>query len=319
MPEIVTNWFGTFLFDRGKRLAAYPVPADLDSIRARMRLRRSGNLTPEEERLFTERGSRNFVSRDRRFASRGVTLGGSAAPALDPREFGVDPSWHRLVLLEEADTALKESWDPSVLVEQIVRAVEELGSTENLLAERLSDWAERQAPVGLPASRANAAEVDEARERLERLYRDTVATRVALEQTIEQKLPTIAPNLAALLGPLLAARMISLAGGLHRLARLPSSTVQVLGAEKAFFAHLQGRAPPPRHGLLFLHPTIHTASKARRGPLARALAGKVSIAARLDASGAAVRPELLADYTKRANEISARPKKTGSRPARRRN
>ncbi|MCI4345537.1 MAG: C/D box methylation guide ribonucleoprotein complex aNOP56 subunit, partial [Thermoplasmata archaeon] len=88
-----------------------------------------------------------------------------------------------------------------------------------------------------------------------------------------------------------------------RLARLPASTGQVLGAEKAFFEHLRGRAPPPRHGLLFLHPKLHSAPRAQRGRLARALAGKVAIAARLDRGGAAVRPELKRAFEKRAEAI----------------
>ncbi|MCI4340676.1 MAG: ATP-binding protein, partial [Thermoplasmata archaeon] len=110
-------------------------------------------------------------------------------------------------------------------------------------------------------------------------------------------------NISALLGPLLAARMLAQAGGLDRLARLPASTIQVLGAEKAFFEHLRGRAPPPRHGLLFLHPSIQGAPRRLRGKLARALAGKVAIAARIDREGGALRPELGASYDARAKAV----------------
>ncbi|MCI4348150.1 MAG: hypothetical protein L3J97_05995, partial [Thermoplasmata archaeon] len=78
---------------------------------------------------------------------------------------------------------------------------------------------------------------------------------------------------------------------------------QVLGAERAFFEHLRGRAPPPRHGLLFLHPDIQSASRRARGKLARALAGKVAIAARLDREGRPLRPDLVNSFKHRTEEV----------------
>src|SRR5208283_3772568 len=103
------------------------------------------------------------------------------------------------------------------------------------------------------------------------LYRSISAVQARFETSVSEALPRRAPNVSALLGPLLAARMLAQAGGLDRLARLPASTIQVLGAEKAFFEHLRGRAPPPKHGLLFLHPSIQGAPRRLRGKLARAL------------------------------------------------
>ncbi|HKS59804.1 MAG TPA: pre-mRNA processing ribonucleoprotein, partial [Thermoplasmata archaeon] len=237
---------------------------------------------------------------------------------VDPAESGFDPAWHRILILEAAEELLQKSWDPSVLVEQAVRAIEELTSTENLLSERLEEWEARRAPPSTDPGPESLVEpeVEAAREQLEALRLQVSATRGALEGAVERAMPHRAPNMVRLLGPLLAARLISLAGGLQRLARLPASTVQVLGAERAFFEHLRGRAPPPRHGLLFLHPSIQGASRSRRGPLARALAGKVSIAARLDAAGSAVRPELLEGFEARVREIESRPPRRKSRAQR---
>ena len=59
------------------------------------------------------------------------------------------------------------------------------------------------------------------------------------------------PSLSALLGPLLASKLCVSAHGRERLARLPSGTLQVLGAEKAFFSHLKTGTPPPKHGHIF--------------------------------------------------------------------
>ena len=84
-------------------------------------------------------------------------------------------------------------------------------------------------------------------------------------------------------GPLLAARLCVEAHGRARLARLPSGTVQVLGAEKAFFSHLRSGTAPPKHGHIFMHPWISRSPRWIRGKIARMLASKISIAARLDA------------------------------------
>ena len=86
-----------------------------------------------------------------------------------------------------------------------------------------------------------------------------------------------------LIGPLLAARLCVEAHGRMRLARLPSGTVQVLGAEKAFFNHLKTGAPPPKHGHIFMHPWISRSPKWIRGKISRTLAAKISIAAKIDA------------------------------------
>ncbi len=101
-------------------------------------------------------------------------------------------------------------------------------------------------------------------------YSDELATRLA-------------PNISAIAGPSLAAKLIAQAGSLNKLASFPSSTVQVIGAEKALFKHLRSGSPPPKHGLIFQHPAISTAPRWTRGKLARALAAKLTIASKADA------------------------------------
>ena len=106
------------------------------------------------------------------------------------------------------------------------------------------------------------------------------------------------------------------------LAKLPASTIQVLGAEKALFRSLKTKARPPKHGIIFQHPLIHDAKRWQRGKIARALAGKLTIAARVDAfSSKYMGEELKADLEKRVEEIKERyekppppsPKKTTGR------
>lgn len=92
----------------------------------------------------------------------------------------------------------------------------------------------------------------------------------------------VMPNLTALAGPFLAAKLLEHAGSLEKLARLPVSTIQLLGAEKALFRHLKAKAKVPKHGIIFLHPLIQQAKPELRGKIARILAAKLSLAAKID-------------------------------------
>ena len=99
-----------------------------------------------------------------------------------------------------------------------------------------------------------------------------------LENTAHESMP----NFSAVAGPLLGARLLSVAGSLDRLAMMPSSTIQLLGAEKALFRHLKGEGRAPKYGILFGHPLIQQASKENKGKVARLVAAKLSMAARID-------------------------------------
>jgi nucleolar protein 56 len=128
--------------------------------------------------------------------------------------------------------------------------------------------------------------------------------RQSLEKYLDSVMNEVAPNTRELVGPLLGARLIALAGGLTNLAKLPASTVQVLGAEKALFRSLRTGTRPPKHGIIFQHPLIHEAKRWQRGKVARALAGKLTIAARIDAfSGKYAGDKLKVDLEKRIEEI----------------
>jgi nucleolar protein 56 len=99
---------------------------------------------------------------------------------------------------------------------------------------------------------------------------------------LEDTMEVVAPNVKQILTALVGARLISKAGSLKRLAFSSASTIQVLGAEKALFRALKSGARPPKHGLLFQHAMVHSAPKWQRGKIARAVAAKVAIAARID-------------------------------------
>jgi nucleolar protein 56 len=122
-----------------------------------------------------------------------------------------------------------------------------------------------------------------------------------------------APNVSALAGPTLAAKLIEKAGGIKRMAMMPSSTLQILGAEKALFRAMKTNAKPPKHGLIFQHPYVNAAPRGLRGLRARHLAAKLSIAARADAfSGNFIADQLKKDLDEAAS--SAAEIRRASRP-----
>ena len=140
--------------------------------------------------------------------------------------------------------------------------------------------------------------------------------RRGLEKYIDEAMMEVAPNVRGLVGPLLGARLIALAGGLSKLATLPASTIQVLGAEKALFRALRTGSKPPKHGVIFQYPAIHRSPRWQRGKIARALAAKLAIAARIDAfTGEYKADELKAQLEQRIKEIKTLYAKPPRRPS----
>ena len=207
----------------------------------------------------------------------------------------------------------RESADDQQLI-HAVRALDDCQRTANELLERVAEWAGSRDPDAT-VDMAYARELAEGErgtpldERVGSLAARVVALdeeAAALRAFVERATPGVAPNLAALAGPVLAARLIALAGGLEPLAKKPAGTVQLLGAEDALFAHLRGGAPSPKHGVIYTHEAVRETHPDDRGSAARALAGKLTIAARVDHYSGDRRPELDADLDERIERIRAR-------------
>ncbi|XP_029632012.1 nucleolar protein 56 [Salmo trutta] len=109
------------------------------------------------------------------------------------------------------------------------------------------------------------------------------AYRLELQEYLHSKMGQVAPNLAALIGDVVGARLISHAGSLTNLAKYPASTVQILGAEKALFRALKTRGNTPKYGLIFHSTFIGRAAAKNKGRISRYLANKCTIASRIDA------------------------------------
>ena len=102
-------------------------------------------------------------------------------------------------------------------------------------------------------------------------------------QYLTDKMAVVAPNLAKLIGEVVAARLISHAGSLTNLSKYPASTVQILGAEKALFRALKTKGNTPKYGLIYHSSFIGRAGAKNKGRISRFLANKCSIASRIDA------------------------------------
>jgi nucleolar protein 56 len=199
-----------------------------------------------------------------------------------------------------------------------IRAMDDCDRTANELAERVAEWAgglldEQGSGVAYARTVARDGTVPGPLAGLAERVLDLDDEAASLRATVERTAPDVAPNLAAMAGPVLAARLISLAGGLESLAKKPSGTLQVLGAEEALFAHLRGRAPSPKHGVIYTHDAVRNTHPDERGSAARALAGKLTIAARVDHYSGDRRPELDAGLEKRIATIRARTDDGGDR------
>lgn len=189
---------------------------------------------------------------------------------------------------EQAVRELYATKDVELL--QMVRTLDEMDTVINLLSERVADWYQIRHPSfsrkyrRIPAH-ALVKSVSTRGGALGRVAAGISGlgdTRTSLARDVSSRACEVMPNTSALIGGLVAARLLSHAGGLKELARMPASTIQVLGARTALFMHIRTLAPSPKHGIIFQHRRVHNASRDVRGKVSRVLAGKLAIAARLD-------------------------------------
>lgn len=185
-----------------------------------------------------------------------------------------------------------------------VEALDDLNQAVNLLDERLYEWSRlHRDEIVHGRDLASSLSQDKSMGELARAILNIRESRQHMEEEVASATTSLAPNLSALAGPVLAARLISRAGSLKRLAEMPSSVIQVMGAEKALFKHLHGKAPSPKHGIIYRHPAILGTPKRLRGRMARTLAAKLAIAARLDYNGSSLLPELKSALDRRIIEV----------------
>lgn len=160
--------------------------------------------------------------------------------------------------------------------EKYVEMIARYGRRESIEDQELANLAGKSS--GMDFSDYDMKEIQAFSKTLLALYEN----RKRLTRYLEGITRASLPNTSAVAGPMLAARLLALAGGLGKLSKLPSSTIQILGAEKALFRHIRGEGKAPKYGVLFGHPLIQNAPRELRGKVARIISSKLTLAARTD-------------------------------------
>ncbi|MBI2134239.1 hypothetical protein HYU11_06200 [Candidatus Woesearchaeota archaeon] len=219
----------------------------------------------------------------------------------------------RISAIHESKKKIKKSVQKDWLIIQASNSIDDLTRTTNLLAKRLREWYELYNPefskaeedhekfimmitaqkrdellggIGLSEESSMGGNLSSEDikiitalgEEIKMLYALKEAEKLYLERLMDE----ICPNTKTVAGALIGAKLISLAGSFKRLAQLPASTIQLLGAEKALFRHMKTGARSPKYGVIFSHPVIQTSKRALWGKAGRALADKLAIAAKVD-------------------------------------
>jgi nucleolar protein 56 len=215
--------------------------------------------------------------------------------------------------LQLTKSDVKNSVSDDVLLIQSISLIDDLDKAINLLVKRLREWYELYNPefsravehhekfvmeilekgknellneISLSPLESFGADLEQ--ENLEPIKSfvhqvfDLYQLRKLQENYISALMDRLCPNIKAVCGTLLAARLIEHAGSLRRLSGMPASTIQILGAEKALFRHMKTGAKPPRHGIIINHPLVSKAPEKMHGKVSRALSDKIAIAAKVD-------------------------------------
>lgn len=328
---LVTKWFGVFVADKERTKVVRHVLFEKDPkvIAGKLALVQRGEVLPEEESLIQKRMR---VAEPRLSPLGRPEVFDSAF--IKAEDYGFSPQLMQKVMVELGKIRTREPLPADRFIVQAVRALDDTIEMINLMSERLHEWyglhfpeladyaneeryvrliAEKGAREGILSAldlniESVGSELEEKDLEVVKGFAGSMLPlydeKERLEAYIADRMQEAAPNLAAIVGASLGARLISIAGGLKRLSQMPAGTVQLLGAEKALFAHLRQGKRPPKHGVIFQHPTVHRAPYWQRGKISRTMAGKLSIASKVDYfKGEFVGDQLNDDLAKRVEEI----------------
>lgn len=221
-----------------------------------------------------------------------------------------DSEYNRIIskyFIQQARENIKKSVEKDKVAAQAVSAINDLDDVANEFNERLREWyglyypelkinsnekfarevaskGERErfnkykGSMGIDLDKDDIDAIRSFANQLKQMYE----TKDQLEDYLEGLMKTVAPNLSYVIGAKLAAGLVSLAGSLEKLSKMPSSKIQLLGAEKALFRHLHGGGKPPKYGIIYTHRYIQKTPEGKRGKVARAIASKLMMASRTD-------------------------------------
>ena len=269
---LVTKWFGTFLYDKKDKKNEFLFPKDEKEIAKRLRKISNNEILLEEKKII--KGLKDIIVNEKRLMDIGKYLPD------DPffKKVKIKPEEHHYsnnllknaTLINSKKDIERDLSSHDLQIVQMVNALDDLIQTLNLLSERIDAWSI------LPKYKEKIQPLDN-------VFKSVKIEMKTLERQIEEDMSKVAPNMTNLIGPLIGARLISHAGSLENLAKMPASTIQILGAEKALFRFKKEGGKPPKHGVLFQHPYLSRSPKDIRGKISRIIATKIAIAAKADA------------------------------------
>jgi len=267
-----------------------------------------GKLTENENNLLKKYKDAIFVvKKERGFKSDPKKLFYVLEKLYEQKEY----LKNREILMDITAEKLRKSVSHENFLIQAINNINEIDKAANLLAKRLREWYEYYAPevsrkiehhekfveiileksreqllkeikeektIGADLEKNDLEQIKKLAEKIKLLYK----LRTEYEKYIENIMKEHYPNINAVAGPTIGAKLIAIAGSLKRLVDFPSSTVQLLGAEKALFRHIKTGSRPPKYGVIINHPIVANAPQKEKGKTARALADKISIAAKID-------------------------------------
>jgi|FLOH01.1.fsa_nt_gi nucleolar protein 56 len=206
---------------------------------------------------------------------------------------------------------IRESVNEDDYIIKAINNIEELAKQTNSLTKRMRDWYNLYLPEFSKLASDNEGFVNQAIEKdrnqlmkemkldlsmgkdletehlepilqLGNTIKEMFQLREKLKKYLDKIVESHCKNMYTITGYLLGAKLIESAGSLKRLAMMPASTIQMLGAEKALFRHLKTGAKPPKHGIILQHPLVSGSKRQDRGKSARMFADKISLAAKTD-------------------------------------
>jgi len=211
--------------------------------------------------------------------------------------------------LKRTKQVIKDSVQNDLLTVQTIKNIDEINKVANMLSKRLREWYELYNPefsnsiddhetfinlilendkkdlleelkieqtMGADLKEEDVEPILNLARKIKTLYE----LRDEQETYLESKMKLFCPNLLALAGTIIGAKLLAQAGDMRRLMLMPASTIQVLGAEKALFRHIKTGARPPKYGVLINHPIVVKADN--KGKAARKLADKICIGIKVD-------------------------------------
>ncbi len=308
---LYTSWFGVFVLEDEKVIDKILFDKDPEVLAEKRYEMKNDKILREEERLSDK--YEELIVTSERLKDLG-DLVDMSEELVKPEDYSYSSELLQKTLVEVGKIEVKESIDFGEHLAKAVETIQDLNETINILMERLRDWYSLHFPEledrvsddeyieliekygskedmmeEVAISKSVGGEITE-KERanyisLANVIKEQMEYRSDLHEYVEEMMRTYAPNITALTGPKLGAELIEKAGSLKKIAMKPSSTIQILGAEKSLFKHLEKGTKPPKHGLILQHPYVHKAPYDKRGKIARAFANKIAIAARLDYFG----------------------------------